>query len=870
MSLKLGIKYCCCFFFSVLFLTSCSRKKNSFLSRNFHAVTTEYNTLYNGEIALDEGRTSLISTFNDNYWDILPIERIAFKEELSIRLNDDEGDPNFLKAEEKAIKAIQKHSMKIDGEEYNPQVDEAFMLLGKARYFDQRFVPALEAFNYVLAYYPKSNNIAQAKIWKQKANIRLDNNEVAIENLLKIFKVEDKLKDQDKADAYAMLAQAYLNLEHKDTALIYIKEATRLTKKNEERGRYNYIKGQLYNNLGYKDSANMAFQKVIDLNRKIPRKYMINAYVEQARNFDYENGDQVAQLELLEDLQFNRENRPFLDKIYYAKAEFFKKTNQIDSALANYNKSLRQDSPDKYLNSRDYLEFAEYNFDNANYQTAGSYYDSVMGELDDRTREFRTIRKKRENLTDVIKYEELSQRNDSILRLTSLSEEEQRSFFEGYIAKIKEQERQDSISRVEEIRNNEFFTSNNKAGGGTSGGNRLGSNARSGNELGEFYFYNTTAVAYGRQAFTKRWGKRSSIDGWRVSAIQNNSLTVGGLPSLDASGGDVTSLSVDDYMSKIPKGEKALDSLKKERDFAYFQLGLIYKEKFKEYPLASNRLEKLLEFVPEEQLILPSKYNLYQIYTQMDALSPGETHGAKANTYKQDITTNYSDSRYAAILNNPNAALEQDASSPEVVYNGLFREFQNQRFESLLTSLDERIEQFYGDPFLPKFELLKATALGRYKGYNAYSEALKYVALTYPRSEEGKQAQQLLNRVIPKMKFGNFADEATATNWKMLYVFNNSDIEKATTLKEQLDTAIETLGYTNYATSFDVYNDRQSFIVVHYLKSKSQAEGLTELLAINKEIKKPITKENTIVSSENYKLIQLHKNLEDYIQQSTK
>ena len=177
-------------------------------------------------MALDQGQESLISTFNDNYWDILPIERIAFDEDISIRLNEDDGDPNFLKAEEKAIKAIQKHSMKIDGEEYNPQVDEAFMLLGKARYYDQRFVPSLEAFNYVLAYYPKSNNIAQAKIWKQKANIRLENNEVAIENLLKIFKVEDKLKDQDKADAYAILAQAYLNLKHKDTALFYMKEAT--------------------------------------------------------------------------------------------------------------------------------------------------------------------------------------------------------------------------------------------------------------------------------------------------------------------------------------------------------------------------------------------------------------------------------------------------------------------------------------------------------------------------------------------------------------------------------------------------------------------------------------------------------------------
>ncbi|WP_443091827.1 type IX secretion system periplasmic lipoprotein PorW/SprE [Dokdonia pacifica] len=863
MSLKLLIKYTCCFFFAVLFLTSCSRKKNSFLSRNYHAVTTEYNTLYNGEVALDEGRESLISTFNDNYWDILPIERIAFKDEISIRLDEEDGDPNFLKAEEKAIKAIQKHSMKIDGEEYNPQVDEAFMILGKARYYDQRFVPALEAFNYVLAYYPKSNNIAQAKIWKQKANIRLDNNEVAIENLLKIFRIEDKLKDQDKADAYAILAQAYLNLKHQDTALIYMKEATKLTKRNEERGRYNYIKGQLYNNLGHKDSANLAFQEVIDLNRKIPRKYLINAHIEQARNFDYENDDQLVLLELLEKLENNRENRPFLDKIYYAKAEYYKKTNQIDSALANYNKSLREDSQDKYLNSRDYLAIAEHNFETAQYQTAGSYYDSVLGSLDDKTREFRIIRKKRENLTDVIKYEELSQRNDSILRLTSLSEDEQRTFFEEYIAKIKEKERQDSISRVEDIRNNEFFKSNNSAKNTNAARSGAFTNSSSGNAVGEFYFYNTTAVAYGRQAFRKRWGKRGSSDGWRISTRQDIPLNPSALPFRGDNGEEDTALTVDDYMSLIPTEEKALDSLKKERDFAYFQLGLIYKEKFKEYPLASNRLEKLLEFNPEEQLILPAKYNLYQIYGQME-------DAAKQNSYKQDITSNYPDSRYASIINNPDIALEQDASSPEAIYNGLFREFQNQRFGPLLTSLDERIEQFYGDPYLPKFELLKAMALGRYKGYKAYNEALKYVALTYPRADEGKKAQELLNRAIPKMKFRSFQDEATATNWKIVYAFNNSDVEAANTLKKQLDEAFETIGYTNYATSFDVYNDKQSFIVVHYLNSKSQAEGLVELLAVNKDIKEKITKENTIIASGNYKIIQLHKNLEDYIQQSTK
>jgi hypothetical protein len=56
-------------------------------------------------------------------------------------------------AETKATKAIQKHSMNIDGRERN-QIDEAYLLLGKARYYDQRFIPALDAFNYILYKYP--------------------------------------------------------------------------------------------------------------------------------------------------------------------------------------------------------------------------------------------------------------------------------------------------------------------------------------------------------------------------------------------------------------------------------------------------------------------------------------------------------------------------------------------------------------------------------------------------------------------------------------------------------------------------------------------------------------------------------------------
>jgi len=342
-------------------LLSCSRKKNSFISRNYHAVTAEYNALYNGYLALEEGKKSLNEAYNDNYWEILPIERMQIREE--IMLPGQSKNENFNRAEEKAVKAIQKHSMNIKDKEKNPQIDEAYLLLGKSRYFDQRFVPALEAFNYILYKYPASDKINQAKIWREKTNIRLDNDELAIKNLKRLLEQEE-IDGQDLADASAMLSQAFLNIKMVDSAITHLETASSTTKNNDERGRYRFIQGQLYNTLGYKDSANMAFDKVIELNRKTPRIYLISAHLEKIKYFDYENGDKLVCLELLTDLEEDRANRPSLDKIYHQIGEYHRNNNWIYLAVKYYTKSLRTESRDKELKSSNNQIFGDLQLDN--------------------------------------------------------------------------------------------------------------------------------------------------------------------------------------------------------------------------------------------------------------------------------------------------------------------------------------------------------------------------------------------------------------------------------------------------------------------------------------------------------------------------
>jgi len=838
-----GIIKIALFFLVAVLLAACSRKKNTFLSRNAHAVKAEFNALYNGNVAFEEGKSELSQNYHDNFWEILPVERIDLEE--SNMLPGAEGNPKFNRAEEKAAKAIQTHSIYLDGKEYNPQIDESYILLGKARYFDRRFIPALDAFNFILDKYPTSNNINHAKVWKAKTNIRLNNEEVALENLSRMLKNND-LSEEDYTDASAIMAQAYISLDSIGDALPYIKQASTSVKDNELKGRYIYIKGQLYNELGHKDSANLAFDEVIELNRKSPRVYMINAYIAKAKNFNYEKEDKVAFLELLFDLESNRENRPFLDKIYNQIGEYYRNNDSIDTAIKYYNKSIEKFQNDRVLQSVNYQTLAEINFDMAEYRNAGLYYDSTLAQLDEGSRQWRRIKKKRENLDDVIKYEDIAITNDSILRVVGMTESQRLSYFTEYTTKLKEKAITDSIASVKEqeaFANNEFYKKTRREN-------------KNGEEGGTFYFYNSSTVAFGKQEFKNIWGNRKLEDNWRrsdkVSKLEN-------LDDEDASTTPIAENELynpDYYLAKIPTDQKVIDSIFKDRNFAYYQLGLIYKEKFREYGLAVDRLTKLLAFNPEQRLILPSKYNLHKIYLQLE-------NNELADFYKNDIINNYPDSRYAEILLNPNTMLATDESSPEFKYKGLYKEFEASEYQFVIDQCESYITTYFGDDVVPKFELLKATAIGRQQGFEPYKKALNFVALNYPNSDEGKQAQKIFSLVLPKLANKKFYSDEQSDEWKIVYDFKKEDREKAEELRKKLDEAIEFFNYTEMLTSIDYYNPEIVFVIIHGLNTRLGGRGFGKVLEEHKKYK--IKKSFFEISSPNYKIIQIHKNLDEYL-----
>ena len=817
--------------------TGCSRKKDKFINRSWHSLNTKYNILYNGGIALETGKTAINSTFIDNYWDILPVERLQPTDDII--LGDKAQDPNFGRAEEKAVKAIQVHGMNIKGKEKNPQIDESYILLGKARYFDNRFIPAQEAFNYILFKYPASSNINLAKIWRAKTNLRLENEGLAIKNLKELIE-SNKLSDEDNVAASSALAQAYITIKALDSAIIQLQRASQLTKDNHELGRLRFIEGQLYSSLGIKDSSNLAFDQVIALNRKTPRVYMISAHLEKIKNFDFENDNKLILETLLENLESNRENRPFLDKIYHQIANYQIKNNKDSLAIAYYNKSLRTDSKDAHLTALNYRILADLNFDYSEYSLAGSYYDSTLLSLQDNSKSFRAIKRKRDNLEDVIYYEAVAHETDSVLRLVELSQSEKEAYFQTYIENLKLEE--EALEKEDATTREAYFVPTL---------NEVRKKDKT------FYFYNPTTLAFGKNEFVRIWGARALEANWRWSnkTVRNEEVVEKEFEEAEMEV-DKSRFTIAYYLAQIPSEESTLDSISKERNFAYYQLGLIYKDKFKEYTLSQNKLEQLLKQFPEDRLVLPTKYNLYKVYSLL-GLSQLQA------ILKKDIIENHKDSRYAAILLNPELALLNNENSPQSLYNNLYTQFELGNYQEVIDGCDLQITRLDGDEIVPKLELLKATSRARLYGFEAYKEGLNFVALNYPSSLEGKKAAQMYSTIIPELANKAFVEDSTQTNFKVVFKFDRSEVEEINTFETALSTAVEEVDYFNLTVSRDGYNTNTIFVVVHGLKSVQGALGFVKILETENEL--IISKPYFGISSMNYQIVQIHKNAERYI-----
>ena len=728
---------CIAVFFTMAF--ACSTKKYSVINRNYHALTTKFNVLFNGKEAFKIGLNAINETYEDNFWKQLPIEPLAFKEEVLVTEKPNRGQfsgfdkaPSkkettkatspFDRAEEKAVKAIQKHSMNIFEKEQNRQIDDAYLLLGKARYYSQRFIPAIEAFNYVIENYPDASLINETKIWRAKANIRLDNERFAIESLKYLLVIKDTLEadlpDEIKERGYTALAMAYVQTDSLQKAKESLINATKTNKNSVQAARNLFILGQMYASENKSDSATTVFKRIVNF-RKAPDKFKIHAQIEIAKNFSKDSSSVALHKTLLKLIK-NRDNRPYLDALYYQVGVLEEYKDNTSLAIENYNKSLRAKNAKPTQKTYTYERLGNLYFKNNEFQLASSYYDSVLQVAKNKTDlRIRRVNRKFKNLASLIAFENTVKTNDSILNLAAMPLERQEAYFQEYVEALK---KKDEAAAQQKL---------NQLAFGSSFGNSLQSTSSGG-----WYFYNGQSLSFGKTTFQKTWNSRALEDNWRWAskrAMSTSPTTV--LKEAIAS----KRYDVPSYIARVPTDKIIIDSLKTGRNQGLYELGLIYKQQFVNLPLSIEKLERLLTLNPAENQLLSIYYNLYQIYSTVKN-KPKETF------YKNKILTGYADTKFAQMIQFPDQKLtsEKSLSETEQTYKEMYYLYKEGVFEEVVQKIDEMLPKIQNSILIPKFELLRAYSLGRYVDKETYGKAMEFVALRYGNSEEGKKAKKIV------------------------------------------------------------------------------------------------------------------------------
>ena len=782
-----------------LVLASCSTRKDRAVNRAYHQTTTKFNVLFNGEEAISAGIEAEIASHQPNFWEQLPVEPFPLVDLFTLNPKE---NANFSRGEEKAVIAVQKHSMQFGNEQRNQQIDEAYMLLGKARYYNGRYLQALDAFNYIIDQLPNTSSINKAQLWKAKVFIQLLQEQRAIA-IFKELLSNSELTLAEAADASAYLAKAHLALNQPQQATQPLYNAAAFTKDNATRARYYFLLGQLHDNLEHRDSAAVAYQRVIDLNRRIPRTYWIHARLNQLNTSQL---DEETVQKQYSKLTKNEENKYYLDKIHFSHALYSLSTNDTLSAKELINASLRTNTKDKILKGLAYETMGNVFFEENEFVISGAYLDSTLQVLPPKTRPYRKIKRKRDKLNDIIDYETTRQTTDSLLALIDKSPEEQTAIFQGYIKALKttdslqlaQQKQQQQLAA-----NTSFFDS-------------------------DFYFYNRSTRTRGESEFYRIWGNIKKTDNWRYSSLQSVAFTPEESGPEDTVEEEEEPLDprymVETYTSQIPPPE-ARDSLSQVRNAAYFDAGLAYKEQFAAYPQAKDRLQTLLSL--DTKYNLPSLYHLYQIEL--------ETAGDQAAAYKNRIITEYPDSQYAMILQNPEA-MEEALSRFEERYTALEDRFKAQAFEEVIDGCFTAMLSLQDESLRSRFALLRAHAIGRLDGIGAYQTALSEVALSFPNQQPGKEAGKRLREI--KNLTPTQAKEGD--RYLVYFVFDRKDHEMTKRFQTKVTGTISSQGLQRtVSATIDVLDRQTELLVIQRFTSEEQANDYRDnLLRMHPELRK--------------------------------
>ncbi len=724
----------------ILGLGSCSTKKNTALGRFWHNLNTKYNGYFNGNDAIKVGMQELSKTRKDNYTKIIP----------TFDYGDRSNWSNMNAASDKAIKKavimIKKHSMFINGKQYNRWIDDCYMLMGKANFFKLEHSLGANQLKHVADNSEKQYTKDEAKIWM----IRTYNEMGEFAEAGTIIRGIDRggLHKKLLPEYYSVIADYHIRQKEWEKALENIDEAIRYSKSKKRNGRLEFIRGQIYETMGDSKKAYESYSKVLKLKPEYEMEFQCR--INMARTAENSNNEMLRKT--LKKMLRDGKNIEYLDQVYYAIAIIDLKEDKTPDAIVSLNKSLRSSIDNQNQQALSHLKLAEIYLAARKYELAQGYYDSTAVLLANDHPKYDEVIRLKDNLTLLVKNIRIVETQDSLQRLSKMDSLDLVNYFTKYVEDLKTEDE----NKLNNPNTNELNFGTNQ------------------NPNGKWYFTSTQSLTLGSAEFKKVWGTRKLEDDWRRSNKAAGFLTDN---VEDTAQSDLPNprYDINTYISQVPKGDSALQASNEMIYRALYDLGTIYKEKILDFPKAAEAYEELETRCPKNNPeYFPITY--FQLYTLYKTMKKDE----QMNRYKEIILTQYASSDYAAIIIDPEGfALrneQQDAASP--VYTTAYGLYTSGDYAGALASANKAMVDFAKSPLMHRFALLKALCTDKISGRDSFKLELKNVIENFKGTESASTAQRLLDAIDGKKEVVNteinikadFKFEAAAEHFVIIYI----------------------------------------------------------------------------------------------------
>lgn len=803
------------FIFITLVVGACSYV-GSPISASYHNLTAHYNAFFIANEHMKEIERTLYENYQWNYNKVLPIY-----------VPVDTNDANSLESQiedciEKASIAIQRHPD-------SKWEDNSYLLVGKARYYARELADAIETFKYVNKHGEDDNTRHEALIELIKTFVDFNeiNNAIAVSDYLK----KEDLNNTNKRELALVRAYLYQQRKDYDNMIQHLVQAEELMSQYADKGRIDFIIGQVYQQLGFEAEAYNYYERCLKNGPEYELAFYTKLNMAQVTQLT-SSGDIKRIQKYFRKLLKDPKNLEYKDKIYYEMANFEMKQGNLSEAIEYYKESVQSSVKNQRQKAYSYYKLGIIYYDSLkNFELAKSYYDSTVATMPQDEENFAAIKQRQSVLEEFVKNILIVRNNDSLIHMSQLPQdslvalataiaEEQESKAE---AKRKREER-----RLANQQNTAFDINNGDLIGTTTAG-------------AQWYFYNPNAIGRGASEFKRVWGDRPLEDNWRrsqkagadISAVADGeSLTATDQP--EESKESRVQAQVEQMLTAIPSSDEEIEKLLAEVEVALYNLGNIYNFKLEEKENAATTFESLIVRFPETEYKAEVLYQLYLLYKK--------DQPNLAEEKAMQLKTNFPETIYAKLIDNPNYREESQAATEQlkITYKAAYELYEKGAYQESQYMLDSALRATPDNSFSDNIKLLSVLNTGKLEGQYKYQYELNNFIKTYPESDLVAYAKSLVQASEDyQINLYNSAKARFVEYFKqkhyLIVVYPNND-----ELSEQIPAQVEEFIMEKnfqFTTGNLILDETNAMVLINEFPGKGTAQNFLQMMESDLDLK---------------------------------